>query len=55
MWIDLADPVRRRAGDADFLLDPFGGRFADQQIVVAADVADDRLVHLVAADADRVV
>ena len=53
MWIGLADAVGRRLGDADFLLDPLGRRFADQQIVVAADVGDDRLVHLVAADAHR--
>jgi hypothetical protein len=43
----------RRLGDADLLLDPLGGRLADQQIVVAADVGGDRLVHLVAADPDR--
>ena len=28
-------------------------RFADQQVMVAADIGDDRLVHLVAADAHR--
>ncbi|MES2090283.1 MAG: Clp protease N-terminal domain-containing protein [Pseudomonadota bacterium] len=41
------------AGGADFLLDFFGGGFADEQVGVAADVGDDRLVHLVAADAHR--
>jgi hypothetical protein len=51
----LADAVGGRLGDADFLLDPLGGGFADQQIVVAADIRDDRFVHLVAADAHLVV
>jgi len=45
--------VGRRLGDADLLLDALGRRFADQEIVVAANVGGDRLVHLVAADADR--
>ena len=46
-------PSAGTRGDADILLDPLGRRFADQQIVVAADIGDDRLVHLVAADAHR--
>ena len=41
-----ADAVGGRLGDADFLLDPLGGRFPHQQIVVAADIADDRFVIL---------
>jgi hypothetical protein len=45
--------VDRRLGDADLLLDPLGGRFADQEVVVTPDVGGDRLVHLVAADAHR--
>ena len=42
-----------RAGKrgADRLLDQLGGRLADQHAVVAADVVDDGLVELVAADA----
>src|SRR5690606_16664610 len=40
-------------GRADFLFDQFGGLFADQHAVVAADVVDDGLVELVAADPDR--
>src|SRR6185436_5775973 len=30
-----------------------GGAFADQQVMIAPDVADDGFVHLVAADPDR--
>src|SRR5699024_1650355 len=39
-------------GGADRLLDLLRGRFADQQVVLAAEMTDDRLVHLVTADAD---
>ena len=53
MWTVLPIAVGRRLGDADLLLDPLGRCFADQQVVVAANVGADRLVHLVAADADR--
>jgi hypothetical protein len=42
-----------REGRTDFLLDGFGGGFADQHAVVAADVIDDGFVELVAAHADR--
>ncbi|MNE27567.1 hypothetical protein D3C80_1209830 [compost metagenome] len=45
--------VGRDAGGADVLLDALGGRFPDQQVMVAAHVADDGVVHHVAADADR--
>ena len=38
---------------ADLELDLLGGLLADEQLVVALDVVDDRLVHLVAADAQR--
>ena len=41
----------RRAGATDFLFDPLGGAFAHQQVMVAADVVDDRFVHHVATDA----
>jgi hypothetical protein len=44
-----SEPGRR----ADALLDGLGGGLADQHAVVAADVVDDGLVELVAADADR--
>src|SRR5690606_12206523 len=45
-------PVLRRAGRADELLDPLRRAFADEQVMIAADIGDDRLIHLVAADAD---
>ena len=38
---------------ADLELDLLGGLLADEQLVVALDVVDDRLVHLVAADTQR--
>ena len=38
---------------ADLELDLLGRLLADQQLVLALDVVDDRLVHLVAADAQR--
>ena len=38
---------------ADLELDLLGGLLADQELVLALDVVDDRLVHLVAADAQR--
>src|SRR5690606_6091316 len=47
---DLAD-LRAREGGADFFLDEFGGRLANQHAVVAADVVDDGFIELVAADA----
>ena len=49
----LADAVGGWLGDANFFLDPFCGGFADQQIMVAADVGHDRFVHLVTADPNR--
>src|SRR5579885_1950538 len=42
-----------RGSDLD--LDLFGGSLADHQVVDAPDVPDDRLVHLVARDAKRVL
>ena len=42
-----------RVRRADLELDLLGGLLADQQLVLALDVVDDRLVHLVAADAQR--
>src|SRR5690606_22149523 len=50
--LDLVHLVAREGG-ADLVLDPFGGRFADQDAVVAADIVDDRLVEAVAADPHR--
>src|SRR5437763_9663251 len=41
--------VERRA---DLELDLFRGLLADEQLVLALHVVDDRLVHLVAADAE---
>src|SRR3546814_5815240 len=38
---------------ADFLLDALGRAFTDQEVMVAADVGDDRLVQLVTTDAHR--
>ena len=40
-------------GRADLELDLLGGLLADQELVLLLDVVDDRLVHLVAADAER--
>jgi hypothetical protein len=40
-------------GGADLELDLLGRLLPDQQLVLALDVVDDRLVELVAADADR--
>ena len=45
--------LRQRVGRADLELDLLGRLAADQQLVLLLDVADDRLVELVAADADR--
>jgi hypothetical protein len=53
---DLHQPafaVFRHAGGADLLLDPLGAAFSDEEIMVAANVGNDRLVHLVAADPNR--
>jgi hypothetical protein len=38
---------------ADFLLDGFGGLFADQHAVIAANIVADGFIELVAADAHR--
>ena len=40
-----------RAGGADVFLDALGAALADEKVMVAADVGDDRLIHFVAADA----
>ena len=39
-----------RTGRTDLFLDTGRRAFADQQVMIAADVGDDRFVHLVAAD-----
>src|SRR5205085_10054878 len=44
--------ARLGLGDANLLLDPLGRGLADHQILVTADIGADRLVHLVAADAN---
>src|SRR5581483_10380023 len=50
--VDLLHFVaRERRADLD--LDALGGGFADEHVVLTADVRDDRLVELVAADAHR--
>src|SRR5919109_3151494 len=43
----------QRVRGADLELDLLGGLLADQELVLLLDVVDDRLVELVAADADR--
>ena len=48
-WTSSPERVRR----ADLELDLLGRLLADQQLVLALDVIHDRLVELVAADADR--
>ncbi len=45
--------ILERIGGADLHLDRFRGALADQQVVGLLDVLDDRIVHLVAGDADR--
>ena len=45
--------VLHRERRADLELDLLGGLLADQEFVLTLDVVDDRLVHLVAADAQR--
>ena len=40
-------------GDAIIFLDPLGGGFTNEQIVMAAHIGNDGLVHLVAAHAHR--
>ena len=47
------DLLLHRVGRADLELDLLGRLLADQQLVLALGVVDDRLVQLVAADADR--
>src|SRR5437763_4767734 len=47
------DLLTEREGRADLELHLLGGLLPDHQLVLALDVADDRLVELVAADADR--
>ena len=42
-----------REGRADLDLDLLGGPLADEEVVLPLDVLDDRLVHLVRGDADR--
>ncbi len=41
-----------RVGGAELHLDLLGGALADEQVVLALEVGDDRLVHLVAGHAD---
>src|SRR5208282_3625219 len=45
--------VLRHAGGADLLLDPLGAALTDEEVMVAADIGNDRLVHLVAPDPNR--
>src|SRR5208282_6920122 len=45
--------VLRHAGGPYLLLDPFGAALADEEIMVAPNIGDDRLVHLVASDPNR--
>ena len=47
------DLLGHRVRGADLELDLLGRLLADEQLVVLLDVVDDRLVHLVAADAER--
>src|SRR5439155_26768654 len=45
--------VLRHAGRTYLLLDPLGAALADEEIMVAADIGNDRLVHLIAPDPNR--
>src|SRR5580704_12414203 len=52
----LHDPplaILRHAGRTDVLLDALRAALADQEIMVAANIGDNRLVHLVAAHPNR--
>src|SRR5205807_10174740 len=46
------DLVLELEGGADLELDLLGRLLADEELVLLLDVADDRLVHLVAADSE---
>ena len=48
-----ATAIVGHARRADGRLDTFGSAFADEQVLLTAQVADDGLVHAVAADTDR--
>src|SRR6202022_1876567 len=45
--------VLRHIGGTDLFLDPLGAALTDEEVMVAADIGNDRLVHLVAPDANR--
>src|SRR6202023_4189057 len=45
--------VLGHAGGTDLFLDPLGAALTDEEVMVAADIGNDRLVHLVAPDANR--
>ena len=49
----FADTIGRSHGHAVILLDPLCRGFADQQVVMTADIGNDGLVHLVTAGANR--
>src|SRR5205823_5201726 len=45
--------VLRHAGRTDLLLDPLGAALTDEEVMVAADISNDRLIHLIAPDPNR--
>src|SRR5271169_2388204 len=45
--------VFRHAGGPYLLLDPLGAAFANEEIMVAPDIGDDRLIHLTSSDPYR--
>src|SRR5215204_4999480 len=47
-----AAAVQRNARATDLLLDSFGGGLADLEIMGAADIGHDRIVHLVTTNPD---
>ena len=44
--------VLRHTGGTDLFLDPLGAGLTDEEVMVAAHIGNDRLVHLVASDPD---
>ena len=44
--------VLRHTGGTDLFLDPLGAVLTDEEVMVAAHIGNDRLVHLGASDPD---
>src|SRR5262249_59037412 len=46
-------PVVRHASGPDLFFDPLSAAFANEKIMVASDVGDDRLIHFIASNSHR--